>query len=1405
MVLAEATVRVTLEVSKFERDLRQKVSQAANKAGRDFDREMKSSMAATGKDATNEFRNAARANMSRAGRDAASAFDHNFQAGISQSGGKAGQRLSQGLRNTVSRAGLDAGRGFAENVTNVLDASGQHAGERLIDSIAEGVLRGGNRAGKAVGRSIDSAASAEVTKAGRDAGKKFSLSFGVGTVGGSRAIVVAFASLGSYVVEAVRPATGILAAFPPLLGAIVTSAAVAIVAFKGIGDAIKAVGSGDIEKINEAMALLSPQAQAFVREFAAVRPQLQAVKRDIQDAFFGQFNGQIHDIAAALSGDLRGSLAGVGTSLGSLARQFTSTFTQAQGVTNLNKLFKGTSGFLDRLAPGLANLNRGFLNFIGGASPGLKDIGQALGDMLTRFGQFLTEAGSSGKALTWLEGGIAGMSHLASVVGDLVHAFGVLFNAAQPLSFLLGGMTTILVRLVDAFGNLPGPVQTAALAAILLSQSGLPQFLRKTVGEGGPVTKTFTQMGEAYRDSAARAREFISSGAGLTQFAQNTGRAFDATTNAAGRLTNAVGSGLNNAIDVAASGASRAGQAIETGFIRSMIEADSMVTRASGAIRSSFVNASIALAEGASSAGAAVSRFGTSMVTSLGRGSRAASDALSDVGNSLRVGFARGIQGAESAVSQLGTAIQTGLIRASISANSAFDTVGAAASRFGNAIQTGIISASIAGNSALDRVGNSLRNGVLRPLVEAQGAYRTTSASVRDFAAAQTALNTPLGQSSGIVGRVRDSFTGFRAILSGAGSGLSSLASGPLNAAKSAISNLGTTAAGVGGAITKGLGSAVSGITGALGGPWGLAITGATVALSFLASAQEDAQKAAAQHAAEISNLTDTLDKQTGAVTAATRQQLLTTFANNDAGDSARRLGIDLGTVADAATGNVDAQDRLYAALRKSAEGALEGSNKMALLRQTAENVGLPLQTLEDALLGNASAVDKARAAYGAAGKDFDSFLATFRPAIKDQANLGARVGDTARAIFDQAQKTREAANAMTPAQLTALQYADALLILSDRTSTADQKARALSDALNILAGGTTDAEVAQGRFTELLASLDKQLGDATKGLEGMGSALVTNEGKINTQSTAGAFLIGQYKQITDGLSSTVGATIAAGRASGDLEGAYVKVAQQTADARGQFIQTAQQLGLNATQAAALADAYGLIPAQVLTTVTDQGSALNVQLQVAAVGQKLDDLPINTPVRVEGLTQDAVNKLNEVGIKTRTLPDGSVEVTATTMQARAALDALIRSYQGRVINFATSIMGGKAMGDIVENRIGNVLRFANGGKNLRKMAANRAQIVGPNTWRVIGDRARDDEAYIPINRSGRSRALLAETARRMGFSMFADGGMATGSRNTTSTPVTQVATGAIVVNAPYADPELVAKATLNELARAAVG
>lgn len=69
---------------------------------------------------------------------------------------------------------------------------------------------------------------------------------------------------------------------------------------------------------------------------------------------------------------------------------------------------------------------------------------------------------------------------------------------------------------------------------------------------------------------------------------------------------------------------------------------------------------------------------------------------------------------------------------------------------------------------------------------------------------------------------------------------------------------------------------------------------------------------------------------------------------------------------------------------------------------------------------------------------------------------------------------------------------------------------------------------------------------------------------------------------------------------------------------------------------------------------------------------------------------------------------------------------------------------GKAKGAIVTP-------YAKGG--LRPMPADAAQVVPPNSWRVIGDRMTGDEAFIPLDGSARSEGILAEAAARMGFSL----------------------------------------------------
>ncbi|MFI0468342.1 hypothetical protein ACH347_30030 [Saccharopolyspora sp. 5N102] len=62
--------------------------------------------------------------------------------------------------------------------------------------------------------------------------------------------------------------------------------------------------------------------------------------------------------------------------------------------------------------------------------------------------------------------------------------------------------------------------------------------------------------------------------------------------------------------------------------------------------------------------------------------------------------------------------------------------------------------------------------------------------------------------------------------------------------------------------------------------------------------------------------------------------------------------------------------------------------------------------------------------------------------------------------------------------------------------------------------------------------------------------------------------------------------------------------------------------------------------------------------------------------------------------------------------------------------------------------------FATGAIASLKPMRPVAQVVPPQTWRVVGGRMRGDEAFIPVNNSARSKAILAETARRMGFALL---------------------------------------------------
>lgn len=182
------------------------------------------------------------------------------------------------------------------------------------------------------------------------------------------------------------------------------------------------------------------------------------------------------------------------------------------------------------------------------------------------------------------------------------------------------------------------------------------------------------------------------------------------------------------------------------------------------------------------------------------------------------------------------------------------------------------------------------------------------------------------------------------------------LASDAISSAGGPIKALNRQVGGLAGIGNK-LKTAIGGMSGALGGPWGLAITGAIAALTIFATRNDESE-------ARVTELTDALQKNKGALDA----QSISTFKNaletQGAYKSAQTLGISLKDVTDAALGNKPALDRVNAALdifeQKQREASIGGEGaELQLHALTNES-----RNLRSAVMGSNSEISEAREKY---------------------------------------------------------------------------------------------------------------------------------------------------------------------------------------------------------------------------------------------------------------------------------------------------------------------------------------------------------------------------------------------------------------------------------------------------------
>jgi hypothetical protein len=244
---------------------------------------------------------------------------------------------------------------------------------------------------------------------------------------------------------------GLLAMTPSVVGVAVAAIAPLVVAFQGMGEALGAAMTGDVEKLNEAMKGLAPSARAFVREFARSLPAWRRLGDVVQESFFKPVIGGFTEITKFLLPTLQSGMSTVASSFGRLARGFMELFAANDIVEAIGDIFESTARIIDRVGPSFINLIGTFVGLAEHGLPFVERMFGAMADGMDSFAGFLSKAMQSGDFERWLEGAFSVMKDLWELTKALGGLLGSLFGPTADEGQTFIQALTEMTRKLEAF------------------------------------------------------------------------------------------------------------------------------------------------------------------------------------------------------------------------------------------------------------------------------------------------------------------------------------------------------------------------------------------------------------------------------------------------------------------------------------------------------------------------------------------------------------------------------------------------------------------------------------------------------------------------------------------------------------------------------------------------------------------------------------------------------------------------------------------------------------------------------------------------------------------------------------------------------------------------------------------
>jgi len=355
--------------------------------------------------------------------------------------GGGGGRNRRGLLSRLLPGGAGGGRGlfarFASGISNLFSA-----GSKFFSSVVSGIS-------DAFSTGLDQAKSIW-----KNVSSVFSQ---IGSVAGGIGGVAQFAAIGLAIplilelAGALVQLSAALLAVPAGISVLLAAIAPLIIAFHGFGEAVGAGLSGDVDKFNEALKGLAPNARKVAKEIVGLKKYFSDIKNSVQNAFFGPLVGQFAKLGTTVLPVLKTGLTLVAGALGRIAAGFLQLLSTPAAVQTLNNLFATTARILDVFGPALVNTFGAFLNLINAGLPWVERFNVVLSGGLQHVADWINQAVAPGGKFTgWMERAWHIGKELWEVIKQLgIYAFTLLNSFGDEGTDTLTGMANALKKVND--------------------------------------------------------------------------------------------------------------------------------------------------------------------------------------------------------------------------------------------------------------------------------------------------------------------------------------------------------------------------------------------------------------------------------------------------------------------------------------------------------------------------------------------------------------------------------------------------------------------------------------------------------------------------------------------------------------------------------------------------------------------------------------------------------------------------------------------------------------------------------------------------------------------------------------------------------------------------------------------